>query len=164
VAHNLAIAHRLLGEEGVNLPDERALTRRLAEFGEKLRPLMTDVSVLLNDALREGKEILAEGAQGTLLDIDHGTYPFVTSSSSTAGGACTGLGVGPTSVDEVIGVAKAYSTRVGKGPFPTELPAEQAAALREAGEEYGATTGRPRRCGWFDAVADHHEAGRSGWA
>jgi adenylosuccinate synthase len=156
VARNLAVTRRLVGHTDSAVPGERALVEQLSEFGQKLRPFMADISVMLNDALRRGDEVLAEGAQGTLLDIDHGTYPYVTSSNSVAGGACTGLGIGPTAVDEVIGVAKAYSTRVGKGPFPTELPPEQAAALREAGEEYGATTGRPRRCGWFDAVALRH--------
>ncbi len=131
---------------------------RLRGFGEMLKPLAADVSVVLRDAIKDGKEILAEGAQGTLLDVDHGTYPYVTSSNPVAGGACVGLGIGPTDVEEVVGVAKAYTTRVGRGPFPTELPPDQAQALREAGEEYGATTGRPRRCGWIDSVALRHSA------
>jgi adenylosuccinate synthase len=114
------------------------------------------VSVLLSEALEQGKAILAEGAQGTLLDIDFGTYPFVTSSNPTAGGACVGLGIGPTEVTEVIGITKAYTTRVGRGPFPSELPDDQAEAMRQAGGEYGATTGRPRRCGWLDVVALRH--------
>src|SRR5690606_12320517 len=107
----------------------------------------------LNDAIRAGKPILFEGAQGTLLDIDHGTYPFVTSSNSSAGGVCTGLGVPPRAVGTVLGVAKAYTTRVGEGPLPTELHGELGQRLRDTGQEYGASTGRPRRCGWFDAVA-----------
>ncbi len=116
-------------------------------------PLIGDAQAAVQDALERGEAVLAEGAQGTLLDIDHGTYPYVTSSSAIAGGAMTGLGVGPRWVDEVFGVTKAYTTRVGEGPFPTELPLDEAAALRESGQEYGATTGRPRRCGWLDLVA-----------
>jgi adenylosuccinate synthase len=118
---------------------------------ERLRPYVADTSLLLNEALDQGKTVLCEGAQGTLLDIDHGTYPFVTSSNTTAGGACTGTGIGPTRVDQIIGVAKAYTTRVGNGPFPTELLDQTGERLREVGHEYGATTGRSRRCGWFDA-------------
>jgi adenylosuccinate synthase len=126
--------------------------------GEKLRPFITDTVVLVNRALRDGKNILFEGAQGTLLDIDFGTYPFVTSSNATAGGACTGTGVPPNKIDRVVGVMKAYTTRVGEGPFPTELHDEQGKMLRETGREFGATTGRPRRCGWFDAVATRYSA------
>lgn len=122
-------------------------------YAEELRPMVTDTSVLVNQALRKGEKVLFEGAQGTLLDIDHGTYPFVSSSSPAAGGACTGSGVGPTKIDKVVGVIKAYSTRVGEGPFPTELPDELVSQLRDGrGREYGVTTGRPRRCGWFDGV------------
>lgn len=121
-------------------------------YAERLRPFVTDTSVLLNRLLDEGKTVLFEGAQGTLLDIDHGTYPYVTSSNTTAGAACTGSGIGPTRIDAVIGVTKTYTTRVGNGPFPTELLGEQGDELRELGHEYGATTGRPRRCGWFDAT------------
>ena len=120
-------------------------------YADRLKAYVADTSVLLNKALDAGKTVLFEGAQGTLLDIDHGTYPFVTSSSTTAGGACTGTGVGPTRIDEVIGVTKAYTTRVGNGPFPTELLDETGERIRELGREYGSTTGRPRRCGWFDA-------------
>lgn len=119
---------------------------------ERLRPYVTDTSVYLNKALDEGKTMLFEGAQGTLLDIDHGTYPYVTSSNTTAGGACTGSGVGPTRIDDIIGVTKAYMTRVGNGPFPTELHDDEGERIRELGQEYGATTGRARRCGWFDAT------------
>jgi adenylosuccinate synthase len=121
-------------------------------YGERLRPFVTDTSLVLNKALDEGKVVLLEGAQGTLLDIDHGTYPFVTSSSPTAGGACAGSGVGPTKVTKVIGILKAYTTRVGAGPFPTELLDDMGEYLRKVGHEYGVTTGRNRRCGWFDAV------------
>ena len=120
------------------------------QFAERIRPMVRDTSVLLNDAIRDGKRVLFEGAQGTMLDIDHGTYPFVTSSSATAGGACTGAGVPPTSIDGVIGVSKAYITRVGSGPFATEAKDEWGERLRTAGKEFGAVTGRPRRCGWFD--------------
>ena len=122
-------------------------------YAERLRPYVTDTSRLVNQVLDEGRHVLFEGAQGTLLDVDHGTYPFVTSSSTVAGGACTGAGVGPTRIDRVLGVVKAYTTRVGSGPFPTELTDEQGAMLQRRGQEYGATTGRKRRCGWFDAVA-----------
>jgi adenylosuccinate synthase len=125
--------------------------------GERLRPFVTNTVVLLNDAARRGKNILFEGAQGTFLDIDHGTYPYVTSSNTTAGGACTGSGVPPNRIDRVVGVMKAYTTRVGEGPLPTEN-AEIADLLHGMGREFGATTGRPRRCGWFDAVATRHAA------
>jgi len=118
-----------------------------------LKDRVVDTGALVRAAAARGEEILLEGAQGTLLDLDHGTYPFGTSSSATSGGACTGIGLPPTSIDEVWGVAKAYCTRVGNGPFPTELDGAAGDALRESGAEYGSTTGRPRRCGWFDAVA-----------
>ncbi|HEY3863528.1 MAG TPA: adenylosuccinate synthase [Verrucomicrobiae bacterium] len=123
--------------------------------GDQLRPFVTNTVVLLHQAMRDGKSILFEGAQGTFLDIDHGTYPFVTSSNTTAGGACTGSGVAPHRMDRVMGVMKAYTTRVGEGPLPTEN-AEIADMLHAMGREFGSTTGRPRRCGWFDAVATHH--------
>lgn len=122
------------------------------EYAEKIRPYVADTSVLINKAIDEGKHVLFEGAQGTLLDVDHGTYPFVTSSHPTAGGASTGAGIGPTKITKVVGVAKAYTTRVGEGPFPTELTDATGDHIREAGHEFGTTTGRPRRCGWFDAV------------
>lgn len=121
-------------------------------YAEKLAPYIINTVRFLNDAAAKKKDILFEGAQGTLLDIDFGTYPFVTSSNSTAGGACTGTGIGPTRIDKVIGVVKAYTTRVGSGPFPTELDEELNREIREKGGEYGATTGRPRRCGWLDMV------------
>jgi adenylosuccinate synthase len=117
-----------------------------------IRGLVVDTSALLNGAIKRGESVLFEGAQGTMLDIDHGTYPYVTSSSATAGGACTGLGVAPTLVTGVIGVTKAYTTRVGGGPFPTEMPELDAQSVRDRGKEYGAVTGRPRRCGWLDLV------------
>ncbi|MBE1874422.1 adenylosuccinate synthase [Myceligenerans pegani] len=124
----------------------------LLKHADRLRPMVTDTSVELNRALDEGKNVLFEAGQATMLDIDHGTYPFVTSSSATAGGAVTGSGVGPTRIDSVIGVIKAYTTRVGEGPFPTELFDDNGAFLAKVGHEYGTTTGRPRRCGWYDAV------------
>ena len=120
-------------------------------YAEILRPYMADTALLLNNALEEGKTVLLEGSQGTLLDVDHGTYPFVTSSNPTAGGACTGSGIGPTKIERVIGIVKAYTTRVGSGPFPTELENEDGEKLRTIGHEYGTTTGRNRRCGWYDA-------------
>ncbi|CAB4786209.1 MAG: adenylosuccinate synthase [Actinobacteria bacterium] len=121
------------------------------EYADILRPYVTDTSLLLNQALATGKVVLLEGSQGTLLDVDHGTYPFVTSSNPTAGGACAGSGIGPTKITRVIGILKAYTTRVGSGPFPTELFDEDGEALRRIGGEVGVTTGRNRRCGWFDA-------------
>jgi len=121
-------------------------------LAKRLQPMVIDTARYINKALKEGKKILCEGAQGTFLDIDFGTYPFVTASSPIAGGACTGLGIGPTKIDRVIGVAKAYTTRVGEGPFPTEIEDAFGENLRDLGGEYGATTGRPRRCGWFDSV------------
>ncbi|GAB3158808.1 adenylosuccinate synthase [Myceligenerans halotolerans] len=124
----------------------------LLKHAERLRPMVTDTSVELNRALDEGRNVLFEAGQATMLDIDHGTYPFVTSSNATAGGAVTGSGVGPTRIDSVIGVIKAYTTRVGEGPFPTELFDDKGAFLAKTGHEYGTTTGRPRRCGWYDAV------------
>ncbi len=137
-------------------PDETL--RQLLAVRPRVLPFAADTSAFLGQAISEGKRILAEGAQGTLLDVDFGTYPFVTSSNPVSGGACTGLGIGPTKIDRVFGVAKAYTTRVGNGPMPTELPEELGEALRKWGGEYGATTGRPRRCGWFDAVIARYAA------
>jgi adenylosuccinate synthase len=128
-----------------------AITSDLLQYAEPLRPHVADTALVLNDALDAGKTVLLEGGQGTLLDVDHGTYPFVTSSNPTAGGACTGSGIGPTRITGVIGILKAYTTRVGSGPFPTELLDEWGERLRSVGGEVGVTTGRPRRCGWFDA-------------
>jgi adenylosuccinate synthase len=126
------------------------------EYAQKLKPYLADTSCFINDALDKKQRVLFEGAQGTMLDVDHGTYPYVTSSNATAGGACSGLGVGPTRIDGVLGVVKAYTTRVGNGPFPTEIKDQMGEKLRSQGDEYGATTGRPRRCGWFDAIAVRH--------
>ncbi len=123
------------------------------EMAEQLKPMIVDVTAMLHDYRRRGKAIMFEGAQGSLLDIDHGTYPFVTSSNTTAGGTATGSGFGPLYLDYVLGITKAYTTRVGSGPFPTELFDDVGERLAERGREFGATTGRPRRCGWFDAVA-----------
>ncbi len=125
-------------------------------YARRLKQHITDTSVLITQALRKGRKVLAEGAQGTHLDVDHGTYPFVTSSSPTAGGACTGLGIGPGTITEVLGIVKAYTTRVGSGPFPTEQENAVGELLRDRGREYGATTGRPRRCGWVDTVLLRH--------
>ena len=135
-----------------------SLHRELAEVARWLEPLVTDVGEELHAALAEGRRVLLEGAQGTLLDLDHGTYPYVTSSPASAAGAPLGVGLGPRAVDEVVGVTKAYATRVGHGPFPSEMPSELGARLREAGDEYGATTGRPRRCGWLDLSALRYAA------
>src|SRR5690606_37777402 len=124
----------------------------LLRHAERIRPMVADTALVLNEALDEGKTVLFEAGQATLLDVDHGTYPFVTSSNATAGGACTGSGIAPTRIDSVIGILKAYTSRVGEGPFPTELLDDMGEFLRKTGAEYGTTTGRPRRCGWVDAV------------
>ena len=134
----------------------RDYTDELLKLGERLKPYVANTGLILNKALDEGKTVLFEGAQATMLDVDHGTYPFVTSSNPTAGGACTGTGVGPTKITRVVGVSKAYVTRVGEGPFPTELFDESGEWLRQQGHEFGVTTGRPRRCGWFDAVVNRY--------
>src|SRR5262249_8997380 len=132
--------------------DPGALLEEYLAFGEALEPYLTDTVALLHGRIEKGESLLFEGAQGTLLDLDHGSYPFVTSSSSTAGGACTGSGVGPARIPGVWGVSKAYWSRVGSGPCPTEQVGAIGDQIRERGREYGTTTGRPRRCGWFDAV------------
>ncbi len=142
-----AVAHALFGTDPL---DPIKMYDEYAEAAERIRPFVTDTEKLLNDAIRQGQSVMFEGAQGTMLDIDHGTYPFVTSSSSTAGGAVIGTGVGPTAIGTVVGVTKAYVTRVGEGPFPTEIWGEPSELLRARGQEYGAVTGRPRRCGWLD--------------
>jgi adenylosuccinate synthase len=128
------------------------LAERMESYAARLRPYVADTSLLVDRALADGRSVLLEGAQGTLLDLDHGTYPFVTSSNPVAGAAATGVGIGPTRIDDVIGVAKAYVTRVGEGPFPTEIEGPDQARVRELGAEYGTTTGRERRCGWLDLV------------
>jgi adenylosuccinate synthase len=155
VQHNVDARNRLVGNSDMKWQEVLADLRRA---WVRLRPLVIDTSLHLHQAITAGSAVMFEGAQGTLLDIDHGTYPYVTSSNATAGGAATGLGVGPGVIGNVLGVAKAYTTRVGGGPLPTELLGEMGERLRETGMEYGASTGRPRRCGWFDAVAVRYAA------
>ncbi|HVE74728.1 MAG TPA: adenylosuccinate synthase [Mycobacteriales bacterium] len=138
--------------------DAAAITDEYLGYADRLRPYVADTSLLLNRALDDGKVVLLEGSQGTLLDVDHGTYPFVTSSNPSAGGACVGAGIGPTRINRVIGILKAYTTRVGAGPFPTELTDAQGDWLRAQGGEIGVTTGRNRRCGWYDAVIARYAA------
>jgi adenylosuccinate synthase len=138
--------------------DWKPLFEQLVAYGERIRPWAADCSLFLAQATQQGRNVMFEGAQATLLDIDHGTYPFVTSSNASVGGVCTGLGVPPRAIGGVLGVAKAYTTRVGEGPLPTELSGPLADRLRESGQEYGASTGRPRRCGWFDAVVVRYSA------
>jgi adenylosuccinate synthase len=157
---NPPVLKRLLEEniKAKQLPDIHGLLNvdqifeSAQHLGEELSEYFADTAEILNKNIDEGKSVLFEGAQGTLLDVDHGTYPFVTASNATAGGACTGTGVGPTRIDGVLGISKAYTTRVGEGAFPTELTDETGEHIRQKGQEYGASTGRPRRCGWFDAV------------
>ncbi len=136
--------------------DYNRLLKEYLGYGAKMKRYISDTARVLNEAVAAGKRMLFEGAQGALLDVDHGTYPFVTSNNTTSGGACTGTGVGPTKIDKVVGVVKAYTTRVGEGPFPTEFPEGLMKKIREKGREFGATTGRPRRCGWFDALIVRH--------
>jgi adenylosuccinate synthase len=160
---NVQVVNRLLENvfktKGFDVED---MLVEYLEIAETIREYVTDTAVLINNCINDGKSVLFEGAQGVMLDIDHGTYPFVTSSNPIAGGACTGLGVGPTKIREVIGVAKAYSTRVGDGPFPTELKNDIGDKIRVIGKEYGTTTGRPRRVGWFDSVVVRYACQVSG--
>ena len=153
LASRVERANRLLelmgSQERASLDEHLALLERL---GPRLLPLTADTGLLVHQALNAGERVLLEGAQGALLDLDHGTYPYVTSSNTIAGGASVGAGIGPTAIDQVLGVVKAYTTRVGNGPLPTEADDPDGARLREAGDEFGATTGRPRRCGWFDTI------------
>jgi adenylosuccinate synthase len=142
--------------------DFAAIHQSYSDYREKLKAFVTNTGVLLDREIRAGKRVLFEGAQGTLLDVDHGTYPYVTSSSTIAGGACSGSGVGPQHIQQVIGISKAYTTRVGSGPFPTELDGPEGDTLRREGAEFGATTGRSRRCGWFDAVGIRHAVRMNG--
>lgn len=134
----------------------KKISDQYISYRKRLLPFIKNTSLILSEAIKRKKPVLFEGAQGTLLDVDHGTYPYVTSSNSSAGGAITGTGVGPTKIDEVLGVVKAYTTRVGEGPFPTEFPAVFMKQIQSKGDEFGATTGRPRRCGWFDALIGKH--------
>ena len=157
VADQIADKRRLLGSR-VDPLDAHALADELSAIAERVRPYLANTPRLINDALDLDQNVLFEGAQGTMLDNDHGTYPFVTSSHPIAGGACIGAGVGPTRINQVYGILKAYTSRVGDGPFPTELSGEQGDVIRERGHEYGTTTGRPRRVGWLDGVALRHAA------
>jgi adenylosuccinate synthase len=150
VRHNVDARNRLIADSTM---DWQEVLDGLTTAWKRLSPWVTDVSLFLARARQAGRAVMFEGAQGTLLDIDHGTYPYVTSSNATIGGVCTGLGVGPRAIDTILGVAKAYTTRVGEGPLPTELTGAIGDRLRETGKEFGAVTGRPRRCGWYDAVA-----------
>jgi len=138
--------------------NKQDLLDKYKEYAQRIAPHVKDTSLYLNNAIKSGKRILYEGAQGTMLDVDFGTYPFVTSSNTTVGGVCTGLGVNPKAIDEIMGVSKAYTTRVGEGPFPTELSGKMDEHIREKGAEFGATTGRPRRCGWLDMVVLRYAA------
>ncbi|WP_042352948.1 adenylosuccinate synthase [Bacillus massiliigorillae] len=163
LAHNLKEKNRLLEKfyevEGFKLED---ILDEYYEYGQQIQHYVCDTAVVLNDALDEGRRVLFEGAQGVMLDIDQGTYPFVTSSNPVAGGVTIGSGVGPTKINHVVGVCKAYTSRVGDGPFPTELFDEVGHQIREVGREYGTTTGRPRRVGWFDSVVVRHARRVSG--
>ena len=155
VRENVSARNRMIKDSTL---DWKPVFDQVVAFGERMRPWVADVSLLLHAMMAEGKAVMFEGAQATLLDIDHGTYPFVTSSNASVGGVCTGLGVPPRAIGGVLGVAKAYTTRVGEGPLPTELSGALADRLRESGQEYGASTGRPRRCGWYDAVVVRYSA------
>jgi len=155
VRENVSARNRMIIDSTL---DWKPLFDQVVAFGERMRPWVADVSLHISRTIADGKNVLFEGAQATLLDIDHGTYPFVTSSNASIGGVCTGLGVSPKAIGGVLGVAKAYTTRVGEGPLPTELSGELADRLRESGQEYGASTGRPRRCGWYDAVVVRYSA------
>ncbi len=148
-----AYLSEVLKEKGF---EESEIVDEFVRFKKEIEKYVKDTSIILYDEIQKGKQVLFEGAQGALLDVDHGTYPYVTASNTVAGNACAGSGIGPTMIHSVIGVAKAYTTRVGEGPFPTELKDEVGDRIREKGGEYGATTGRPRRCGWFDAVVVNH--------
>ena len=159
---NLAAKGYALDQIGGEI-DRQALLEQYYVYSEQLAPYVADTPELLNDALSAGKRILFEGAQGTMLDVDFGTYPYVTSSNTTVGAVCTGLGVGPQAIDRVLGVSKAYVTRVGGGPFPTEMPPDLDEEIRNIGEEFGATTQRPRRCGWLDLVALRYAAQVNGF-
>lgn len=147
---------------GKELPSSESMFDELMHYKEIILKYVGDTHVLLRDEIEKKKKVLCEGAQGTMLDVDHGTYPFVTSSNSTSGGASTGLGIPPTQIDRVVGVIKAYTTRVGEGPFPTELHDDYGEKLRKEGHEFGSTTGRPRRCGWFDAVVARYAISLNG--
>lgn len=159
LSENLSLKNDILTKIfGAEALDEKAIAEEYLGYAEKMRPLVANTSAIVHEAVKQGKRVLFEGAQGTLLDIDYGTYPFVTSSHTVAGGATLGTGVGPMAIDRIIGVGKAYTTRVGAGVFPTELLDEIGSYIREKGKEYGTTTGRPRRCGWLDSVSLRYSA------
>ena len=163
VRENVAIKNKIITLVYGGKPvDAEAIIAEYNEYAKALAPYVADTSVLLYNEMKSGKNVLFEGAQGTLLDLDLGTYPYVTSSHPISGGACVGAGVGPTLIDDCIGIAKSYTTRVGKGPFPTELLDEIGEKIRQTGGEFGTTTGRPRRCGWFDAVILKYSVRTSG--
>jgi adenylosuccinate synthase len=153
IRENLEVKNRLFAAYGIAPLEAGKIYEEYAGYASRMASYIRDVSLFLDEEMKKGKRVLFEGAQGVLLDLDHGTYPFVTSSSSTAGGVCTGLGIGPKSIHSILGITKAYTTRVGSGPFPTELADERGKKIAARGDEFGATTGRPRRCGWFDALA-----------
>ena len=155
VRENVSARNRIIKDSTL---DWQPVFKQLIADGERMRPWVSDVSLFLSELMQGGNAVMFEGAQATLLDIDHGTYPFVTSSNASVGGVCTGLGVPPRAIGGVLGVAKAYTTRVGEGPLPTELSGALSERLRESGQEYGASTGRPRRCGWYDAVVVRYSA------
>ncbi|MFP4528414.1 MAG: adenylosuccinate synthase [Candidatus Kapaibacterium sp.] len=155
VAENNEILQKIYDRDALDVDE---IVSTYLEFDKIVDPYITDTTSLMNNAIRDGKNVLIEGAQGALLDIDHGTYPYVTSSNPTSGGACTGLGIPPNAIDSIVGIVKAYCTRVGNGPFPTELDDDTGEQLRKIGAEFGATTGRPRRCGWLDLMALRYSA------
>jgi adenylosuccinate synthase len=153
ITENTGEYNEFFRSHGLPELDPQKIFEEYRDYAAAMRSHIQEVSLVLDEKIRAGKSVLFEGAQGALLDIDHGTYPYVTSSNSTAGGVCTGLGIGPTKIDAVLGVTKAYTTRIGSGPFPTEIFDDLGKTIAKRGDEFGATTGRPRRCGWFDAVA-----------
>jgi adenylosuccinate synthase len=166
IERNIADANLIIREYRGTTLDAKQVFEEIAPLVERLAPFVTDTTNFINRAVREGRSVLVEGAQATLLDVDHGTYPFVTSSSTTSGGACVGLGLAPRKVTGVLGIVRTYTTRVGEGPFPTEMvggEAEIGQLIRERGREYGVSTGRPRRCGWFDAFATRYAAEINGF-
>ncbi|MDQ1328143.1 MAG: adenylosuccinate synthase [Candidatus Poribacteria bacterium] len=162
---NLAMKARFLDKSEDWIKSTRLdIIEEYKVYAEKMKPFIADTSFILYEAIKSGKNVVFEGAQATLLDIDFGTYPYCTSSNPTAGGVCVGLGIGPTMIDKVMGIAKAYTTRVGEGPFPTEMLTDMNEKVRQKGQEFGATTGRPRRCGWFDAVAVRYSVRINGFS
>src|SRR5881275_1731044 len=166
IERNIEDANLIIRQYRGTTLDAKQVFDEIAPLAERLQPFITDTTAYLNNALREGRSVLVEGAQATLLDVDHGTYPFVTSSSTTSGGACAGLGLAPQKISGVLGIVRTYTTRVGEGPFPTEMlegEAEIGQLIRERGNEYGVSTGRPRRCGWFDAFATRYAADINGF-